>query len=89
MEKAELFDLESRPGKAPGGYNYGLEVTGMPFIFMNAAGVHRDVTTLMHEGGHAMHTFLTNNNSLFNFKRYEFKISNKFCKRETFFYISK
>jgi oligoendopeptidase F len=68
MEKAELFDLESRPGKAPGGYNYGLEVTGMPFIFMNAAGVHRDVTTLMHEGGHAMHTFLTNNNSLFHYR---------------------
>lgn len=59
MEASGLFDLESRKGKAPGGYNYGLEVTGMPFIFMNAVGIHRDMVTLMHEGGHAMHTFLT------------------------------
>lgn len=59
MQAAQLFDLESRKGKAPGGYNYGLEITGMPFIFMNAAGLHRDMITLMHEGGHAMHTFLT------------------------------
>lgn len=59
MNASGLFDLESRKGKAPGGYNYGLEVTGMPFIFMNAAGTHRDMVTLMHEGGHAMHTFLT------------------------------
>lgn len=59
METAGLFDLESRKGKAPGGYNYPLAVTGMPFIFMNSAGTQRDLITLMHEGGHAMHTFLT------------------------------
>lgn len=64
MDAAHLFDLESRKGKAPGGYNYGLEVTGMPFIFMNAAGIHRDMVTLMHEGGHAMHTFLTSTEPL-------------------------
>lgn len=68
MQKANLFDLESRKGKAPGGYNYGLEVTGMPFIFMNAAGTHRDLVTLMHEGGHAMHTFLCNDESLFQYR---------------------
>ncbi|NQV14574.1 M3 family oligoendopeptidase, partial [bacterium] len=64
MQAADLFDLESRKGKAPGGYNYGLETTGMPFIFMNAAGMHRDVVTMCHEGGHAMHTFLTNDESM-------------------------
>lgn len=64
MDKANLFDLESRKGKAPGGYNYPLEVTGMPFIFMNAAGAQRDVVTMMHEGGHAMHTFLTQDEPL-------------------------
>jgi len=64
MNKNGLFDLDSRKGKAPGGYNYPLEVTGMPFIFMNAAGTQRDVTTMMHEGGHAMHTFLTNDEPL-------------------------
>ncbi|MFQ6609557.1 MAG: M3 family metallopeptidase, partial [Fidelibacterota bacterium] len=64
MDANNLFDLDSRKGKAPGGYNYPLEVTGMPFIFMNAAGTQRDVVTMMHEGGHAMHTFLTNDEPL-------------------------
>lgn len=64
MKARNLFDLESRPNKAPGGYNYSLEVTGMPFIFMNAAKKHRDVVTLMHEGGHAMHTFLAHHEPL-------------------------
>lgn len=64
MDSAGLFDLDSRKSKAPGGYNYPLPVTGMPFIFMNAAGTQRDVVTLMHEGGHAMHTFLTNDEPL-------------------------
>lgn len=68
MQKAELFDLEARHAKAPGGYNYGLEVTGMPFIFMNAAGAHKDTITLMHEGGHAMHSFLTNSEPLIQYR---------------------
>lgn len=68
MKASELFDLDSRKGKAPGGYNYGLETTGMPFIFMNAAGTHRNVTTLCHEGGHAMHTFLTNDEPLIHYR---------------------
>lgn len=64
MDESGLFDLESRPNKDSGGYNYPLSVTGMPFIFMNAAGTHGDVETMMHEGGHAMHTFLTANEPL-------------------------
>lgn len=68
MDDADLFDLDSRKGKAPGGYNYGLEVTGMPFIFMNAAGTQRDLVTMMHEGGHAMHTFLTNSEPLVQYR---------------------
>ena len=68
MKDNRLFDLESRNGKAPGGYNYPLEVTGMPFIFMNAAGTQRDVTTMVHEGGHAMHTFLCNNEPLVQYR---------------------
>ena len=58
MKKHDMFDLESRKGKAPGGYNYSLQKTGMPFIFMNAVGLHKDLITLLHEGGHATHTFL-------------------------------
>lgn len=59
MKEQGLLDLESRKGKAPGGYNYPLSETGMPFIFMNSADSMRDLTTMMHEGGHAVHTFLT------------------------------
>lgn len=51
------LDLFSRPGKAPGGYNYTLQESGLPFIFMNAAGSHSDLVTLLHEAGHAIHTF--------------------------------
>ncbi|WP_375417806.1 M3 family oligoendopeptidase [uncultured Hymenobacter sp.] len=55
------LDLESRKGKAPGGYNYPLDETGVPFIFMNATSSLRDVVTMLHEGGHAVHSFLTRN----------------------------
>ena len=59
MVDQRLLDLESRQGKAPGGYCTRLPKRGEPFIFMNAVGVHDDVNTLTHEGGHAFHTFLT------------------------------
>ncbi len=52
-----LLDLESRPGKAPGGYCDTLHARGRPFVFMNAAGVPEDVTTLLHEAGHCFHAF--------------------------------
>ncbi|MET4143068.1 M3 family oligoendopeptidase [Pedobacter sp. UYP1] len=68
MKANNLFDVESRKGKAPGGYNYPLAETGAPFIFMNSAGSLRDLTTMVHEGGHAIHTFLTANLELNDFK---------------------
>jgi oligoendopeptidase F len=55
-----LLDLESRPGKAPGGYCTNLHVRGRPFIFMNAVGVPDDVSTLVHEAGHCFHDFAMN-----------------------------
>lgn len=51
-----LLDLDNRSGKAPGGYQSFLDEVRLPFIFMNAAGVQRDVSTLLHEGGHAFHS---------------------------------
>ncbi len=57
MRTLGLLDLESRKGKAPGGYNTTLSETRLPFIFMNAVGLDNDVRTLLHEGGHAMHGF--------------------------------
>lgn len=57
MVEERLLDLESRPGKAPGGYCTTLSWRGVPFIFMNAVGVADDVNTLVHEAGHAFHDF--------------------------------
>jgi oligoendopeptidase F len=68
MKANKLFDVESRKGKAPGGYNYPLAETGAPFIFMNSANTLRDLTTMVHEGGHAVHTFLTADLELNDFK---------------------
>ncbi|MCY1514926.1 oligoendopeptidase, M3 family [compost metagenome] len=68
MKANGLFDVESRMGKAPGGYNYPLAETGAPFIFMNSASSLRDLTTMVHEGGHAIHTFLTASLTLNDFK---------------------
>lgn len=60
----ELLDLESRKGKAPGGYQSTLDEVRLPFIFMNAAGRNRDVFTLLHEGGHAFHALATRHEPL-------------------------
>ncbi len=68
MREMGHLDLESRKGKAPGGYNYPLAEIGVPFIFMNATSTMRDMTTLMHEGGHAVHNFLTKDLALGDFK---------------------
>lgn len=68
MDEKGLLDLDSRKGKAPGGYNYPLDESGLAFIFMNASGKLRDMVTMMHEGGHAVHSFLTRNLHLSAFK---------------------
>ncbi len=61
MRAEGLLDLESRPNKAPGGYSLPLAVAKRPFIFTNAVGSSEDVNTLLHEGGHAFHTFEASN----------------------------
>lgn len=68
MDAKGHFDLDSRIGKAPGGYNYPLYESGLPFIFMNSAGSLRDMITMMHEGGHAIHSWLSNPLELTGFK---------------------
>ncbi len=75
MDTMNRFDLESRKGKAPGGYNCPLAETGAPFIFMNAAGQMSDVTTMVHEGGHAVHSFLAHDLELSSFKEYPMEIA--------------
>jgi len=75
MKEMGHLDLESRKGKAPGGYNCPLAESGAPFIFMNAAGTLDDVTTMVHEGGHAIHSFLAHELELTGFKEYPTEIA--------------
>lgn len=75
MKAMNHLDLESRKGKAPGGYNCPLAESGAPFIFMNAAGQMHDVTTMVHEGGHAVHSFLAHHLELSGFKEYPMEIA--------------
>ena len=75
MKELGHLDLESRKGKAPGGYNCPLAESGAPFIFMNAAGQFDDVTTMVHEGGHAIHSFLAHELQLTGFKEYPTEIA--------------
>jgi oligoendopeptidase F len=70
MDQLGHLDLDSRKGKAPGGYNMPLMESGAPFIFMNAASQMSDVTTMVHEGGHAVHSFLAHTLELSSFKEY-------------------
>ena len=58
LREMDHLDLESRKGKRPGGYNMPLPETGVPFIFMNSANGMRDMRTILHESGHAVHSFL-------------------------------
>ena len=59
MRENDLLDMDNRKGKAPGGYCIGFPIKHEPFIFMNAVGMHDDVQTLLHEGGHAFHVYET------------------------------
>lgn len=64
MKKKRMLDIESREGKAPGGYMADLAESKLPFIFMNSAGTHRDALILLHESGHAFHSFFYNKQPL-------------------------
>ena len=75
MNALKHLDLESRMGKAPGGYNCPLAESGAPFIFMNAAGQMQDLITMVHEGGHAVHSFLAHPLPLTGFKEYPMEIA--------------
>ncbi len=68
MKAMGHLDLDSRKGKAPGGFNYPLYESGAPFIYMNSVGSVRDLVTMMHEGGHAIHSFLIKDYKITDFK---------------------
>ncbi len=62
------LDLDTRKGKAPGGYQSMRDRTRRPFIFMNAAGLQRDVETMVHEAGHAFHSLLSVHEPLLHYR---------------------
>ncbi|MDB6028709.1 MAG: hypothetical protein JWM68_4932 [Verrucomicrobiales bacterium] len=68
MQNLRLLDLENRKGKAPGGYQSTLNEARLPFIFMNAVGVQRDVETILHEAGHAFHALATKNEDMYFYR---------------------
>ncbi len=68
MQDLKLLDLDNRKGKAPGGYQSTLSEARVPFIFMNAIGLQRDVETLLHEAGHAFHAQATRDEDLYAYR---------------------
>ncbi len=68
MRDLRLLDLDNRKGKAPGGYQSTLDEARLPFIFMNAVGVQRDVETMLHEAGHAFHALATQKEDLYAYR---------------------
>ncbi len=68
MHQHEVVDLDNRKGKAPGGYQSTLAEAALPFIFMNAVGVQRDVETLVHEAGHAFHALASRDQKLQSYR---------------------
>jgi oligoendopeptidase F len=68
MGDLKLLDLANRKGKAPGGYQSTLGESRLPFIFMNAVGVQRDVETILHEAGHAFHALATRGEDLYAYR---------------------
>lgn len=68
MRDLRLLDLANRKGKAPGGYQSTLAESRLPFIFMNAVGLQRDVDTMLHEAGHAFHALATRNEDFYAYR---------------------
>ncbi len=76
MDRKGLFDLDSRKGKRPGGFMSDLAEVRLPFIFMNAAGLHRDLETILHEAGHAFHLY---ESRLLEISRYRSEVPMEFA----------
>ena len=57
MLEQKLLDVETRDGKAPGGYCTFIDEHKAPFIFSNFNGTRGDVDVLTHEAGHAFQVY--------------------------------
>lgn len=58
MRACELMDVESKPGKASGGYCTEIFTIQSPFIFANFNGTAHDVEVITHEAGHAFASYI-------------------------------
>jgi oligoendopeptidase F len=52
------IDAQPRPGKQSGAYSHPVTAPRHPYVFLNYMGERRDVLTLAHELGHAVHQTL-------------------------------
>ena len=68
MRDGTSLDLDSRKGKAPGGYQYNRAYSRKPFIFMNATGLQRNLETMVHEAGHAFHSYYADTQPLLDYR---------------------
>ncbi|WP_273836104.1 M3 family oligoendopeptidase [Guptibacillus sedimenti] len=64
MNEKGALDLESRKGKAQGGFCEYLPVSELSFIFMNSTKSQDDFITLLHEMGHCIHNDFKRNQML-------------------------
>jgi M3 family oligoendopeptidase len=57
MRRRGLLDLETRAGKAGGGFCTAFPAFGVPFVFANFNGTRGDVEVFTHEMGHAFQSW--------------------------------
>jgi oligoendopeptidase F len=61
------IDARTRPGKIGGAYCYSVVPTMTPYVLLNFTGEARDIATMAHELGHAVHGILAAKHSVFTF----------------------
>ena len=61
------LDAAIRPGKMGGAFCYSVQPKHTPYVLVNFTGEARDVSTLAHELGHAVHAMLAENHSVLTF----------------------
>ena len=61
------IDARTRPGKLSGAYCYSVVPSFTPYVLLNYTGEARDIATLAHELGHAVHGMMAADHSVFTF----------------------
>ena len=61
------IDVRNRPGKLSGAFCYSVTPSLTPYVLLNYTGEARDVATLAHELGHAVHSMMAAEHSVYTF----------------------